>query len=197
MKIIVICLVMVLLGLLAAGASFGAEATRAKADVIWVYQPGLFLPPTCVYPSTAASPLGLTAAGALLVLQLIILINTGCLGCKRRSPTQPNSNSNPNPNITARLCSGIASLTFAIALVMLLTGVALNDGKKNCYVVKPGVFAGAGVLCLATAALGIVSFITLESEKKGATPLTQGGIIEVGQPQFPPANGVKPSSLPA
>ncbi|CAI9087071.1 OLC1v1021043C2 [Oldenlandia corymbosa var. corymbosa] len=95
--------------------------------------------------------------------------------------------------------------TFVISFLLLLTGAALNDqhGEENmyfnyyyCYVVKPGVFAGAAVLSLASVALGLIYYITLTSMKNvsnswgGGAPLHGGGIA-MGQPQFPPQNAAQ------
>lgn len=101
--------------------------------------------------------------------------------------------------------------TFVIAFLLLLTGAALNDqhGEDNlyfgnygftyCYVVKPGVFAGAAVLSLASVALGIFYYLTLNSGKDrnetwgagGPVPPSQGAIA-MGQPRFPPQNAEAP-----
>lgn len=96
--------------------------------------------------------------------------------------------------------------TFVIAFLLLLTGAALNDqhGEENlyfgnyyCYVVKPGVFAGAAVLSLASVTLGIFYYLTLNSGKDrnetwgASVPPSQGGIV-MGQPQFPPHNAQDP-----
>lgn len=96
--------------------------------------------------------------------------------------------------------------TFVIAFLLLLTGAALNDqhGEENvyfgnyyCYVVKPGVFAGAAVLSLASVVLGIVYYLTLTPTKNRNDNTTWGGPtatttnqqgIAMGQPQFPPPN---------
>lgn len=93
----------------------------------------------------------------------------------------------------------LCRFTFVIAFLLLLTGAALNDqhGEENmyfgnyyCYVVKPGVFAGAAVLSLASVVLGIIYYITITSTKAGsdswaghAAPNQPG--IALGQPQFP------------
>lgn len=81
--------------------------------------------------------------------------------------------------------------TFVIAFLLLLSGAALNDehGEENlyfggyyCYVVKPGVFAGASVLSLASVILGIIYYVTLNSPKN-RPPQSN---IAMGHPQFPP-----------
>ena len=96
--------------------------------------------------------------------------------------------------------------TFVIAFLLLLTGAALNDqhGEENlyfgsyyCYVVKPGVFAGAAILSLASVTLGIFYYLTLTSGKEGNeawgshVPPSRGAIA-MGQPQFPPHNTEAP-----
>lgn len=92
--------------------------------------------------------------------------------------------------------------TFVIAFLLLLTGAALNDqhGEENlyfgnyyCYVVKPGVFAGAAVLSLASVILGIFYYLTITSGKDrnetwGAPIPPSQSAIAMGQPQFPPQN---------
>ena len=101
----------------------------------------------------------------------------------------------------------VCRFTFVIAFLLLLTGAALNDqhgeesmyfGNYYCYVVKPGVFAGAAVLSLASVTLGILYYLTLSSAKErndpgpGPVPPNQAqggsGGIAMGQPQFPPQN---------
>lgn len=91
------------------------------------------------------------------------------------------------------LCSN--RFTFVIAFLMLLTGAALNDqrgeesvyfGYYYCYVVKPGVFAGGAVLSLASAAFGIVYYISLTEKKNGVQyPYPNQGVIAMAQPQIP------------
>lgn len=100
--------------------------------------------------------------------------------------------------ITPELCC-LGRFTFVVAFLLLLTGAALNDqhGEENmyfsyyyCYVVKPGVFAGAAVLSIASVALGLIYYVTLTSTKNINTDSwggqqVQGGIA-MGHPQFPP-----------
>ncbi|KAL7003693.1 hypothetical protein U1Q18_004842, partial [Sarracenia purpurea var. burkii] len=109
----------------------------------------------------------------------------------------------------ALICFVVSWFTFVIAFLLLLTGAALNDqhgeetmyfGNYYCYVVKPGVFAGAAVLSLATVVLGIVYYLALKSAKNnndswvGPPPPNQIGNagIAMGQPQFPPPSSQAP-----
>ncbi|THG09416.1 hypothetical protein TEA_028015 [Camellia sinensis var. sinensis] len=240
-KVIVVCLVVGFLGLLCAVTGFAAEATRIKGSQVQSDSSS-----TCNYPSSPAFGLGLTAALALMVAQIIINVTTGCICC-RRGPHQSNSNwtvalicfvvswwvqalSLRFPVLTAStmdvlncalasdhsaiildstsdisiLCKLMKTsshrFTFVIAFLLLLTGAALNDqhgeetmyfGNYYCYVVKPGVFAGAAVLSLASVILGIAYYLALNSVKDsndsswGGPPPNQSGIA-MGQPHPPP-----------
>ncbi|KAL0400482.1 UNVERIFIED_CONTAM: hypothetical protein Slati_4078100 [Sesamum latifolium] len=222
-KVVIVCCVVAFLGLLSAVSGFAAEAKRIKGDQVQ------FPSPTeCIYPRSPALGLGLTAAVALMIAQIIINVATGCVCC-RKGPHQSNSNwtlalvcfivSWTNVSYLCSLCTVKQSTvrfsikvmlymvtvnmlggSFVIAFLLLLTGAALNDqhGEENlyfgnyyCYVVKPGVFAGAAVLSLASVILGIIYYVTLTQEKNRNNPwaasVPQSGIA-MGQPQFPPQN---------
>ncbi|WVZ02970.1 hypothetical protein V8G54_023776 [Vigna mungo] len=157
-KALIVCCVVGFLGLLAAATSFAAEATRIKASQVHFVSIS-----QCTYPRSPAMALGLIAALALMVSQIIINVATG--------------------------------FTFVIGFLLLLTGAALNDqrGEENvyfgyyyCYVVKAGVFAGGAILSLASAAFGILYYISL-TEKKNAMqyPYPNQGVIAMAQPQIP------------
>ncbi|KAG8381649.1 hypothetical protein BUALT_Bualt06G0143500 [Buddleja alternifolia] len=187
-KVIIVCCVVGFLGLLSAATGFAAEATRIKSN-----QVNYPSPEECIYPRSPALVLGLTAAFALMIAQIIINTATGCICCKN-GPHQLNSNWTLALPLLVRF-------TFVIAFLLLLTGAALNEqhgeeenlyfGNYYCYVVKPGVFGGAAVLSLASVVLGIFYYLTLNSKKNtndswgSSVPPTQGGIA-MGQPQFPP-----------
>ncbi|PSS04535.1 Fc receptor-like protein [Actinidia chinensis var. chinensis] len=190
-KVLVICSVVGFLGLLSAASGFAAEAKRIKGSQVKFTSPS-----TCIYPWSPASSLGLTAAIALMVAQIIINVTTGCICCKR-GPHQANSNWT-----VALVCFVVSWFTFVVAFLLLLTGAALNlqHGEENmyfgnyyCYVVKPGVFAGAAILSLSSVVLGIAYYLILNLAKTGnepwggAPPPNQSGIA-MGQPQFPPPN---------
>nr|GLL28296.1 uncharacterized protein LOC109194085 [Ipomoea trifida]GMC93096.1 Fc receptor-like protein [Ipomoea batatas]GMC98684.1 Fc receptor-like protein [Ipomoea batatas]GMD02396.1 Fc receptor-like protein [Ipomoea batatas]GMD20470.1 Fc receptor-like protein [Ipomoea batatas] len=188
-NVLLICSVVGFLGILSAVTGFAAEATRIKGSQVEFTSPS-----ECVYPRSPALGLGLTAAVALMVAQIVVNVATGCICC-RKGPHQSNSNWT-----LALVCFVVSWFTFVIAFLLLLTGAALNEqhGEENmyfgnyyCYVVKPGVFAGAAVLSLASVSLGIVYYLTLISAKNTndpwcpPAPSSQGGIA-MGQPQFPP-----------
>ncbi|KAG5558990.1 hypothetical protein RHGRI_008809 [Rhododendron griersonianum] len=172
----VICSVVGFLGLLSAALSFAAEGTKTTVSQV------VFTSPTsCIYPSSPALGLGLAAAVTLLVLMFRFITY-------------------PPKLMTWNIYWWKKSrwITFVIAFLMLLTSAALNEqeGEENmyfgCYVVKPGVFAGAAVLSLATVALGIVYYLALESAKikigslVGTAAAPNQSSIAMGQPQFPP-----------
>lgn len=85
-------------------------------------------------------------------------------------------------------------VTFIIALVLLLSGAALNDkwGQervyfgKYCYVVESGVFTGGAVLSLASVALGIVYYVssTLPKNIQVSNPQQNQG-ISLGHSNLP------------
>ncbi|XAR71545.1 hypothetical protein NMG60_11017876 [Bertholletia excelsa] len=192
-KVILICSLVGFLGLLSAALGFAAEAERIKGD-----QVKFTTPSTCIYPRSPALGLGLTAAVALMVAQVIINVSSGCVCCRRGS-----YQSNANWTL-ALICFVVSWFTFVIAFLLLLTGAALNDqhgeesmyfGNYYCYVVKPGVFAGAAVLCLASVILGIAYYLALNSAKNNNAPWNgppNQGSIAMGQPQFPPPTAQNP-----
>ncbi|KAI8565210.1 hypothetical protein RHMOL_Rhmol03G0242500 [Rhododendron molle] len=187
----VICSVVGFLGLSSAVLGFAAEAKTIKASQIQVSR--VLRRVACIYPTSPASGLGLAAALTLMVAQIIISITTGCFCCKRHSYL---SNSNRR---LAIICCVISWITFVHAFLMLLAGAAINYSHRYysysgspCPFVKPGFFAGAAVLSLATVVLGIVYYLALDSAKTSndswngtAAAPNQGGIA-MGHPQFPP-----------
>ncbi|XP_031255406.1 uncharacterized protein LOC116113395 [Pistacia vera] len=189
-KVLIVCSFVGFLGLLSAATGFGAEATRIKGSDVDTTDPS-----QCSYPRSPALGLGLTAAVSLMIAQITINVATGCICC-RRGPHPSQSNWT-----IALVCFVVSWFTFVIAFLLLLTGAALNDqhgeesmyfGSYYCYVVKPGVFAGGAVLSLASVALGILYYLTLNSVKNNNSNLWgnssgphEGGIA-MGQPQFPP-----------
>ncbi|KAH1158309.1 hypothetical protein GLYMA_11G092900v4 [Glycine max] len=92
--------------------------------------------------------------------------------------------------------------TFVIGFLLLLTGAALNDqrgeesvyfGYYYCYVVKPGVFAGGAILSVASAAFGILYYISLTEKNNGIQyPYPNQGVIAMAQPQIPSQTSQEP-----
>lgn len=185
-RVLLVCILLGILGLLSAALGFAAEAKRIKGSEV------MFISMSeCRYPRSPAMALGLTAVVALVIAQVIINVETGCLCC-RRSPRPSNSNWT-----LALACFVVSWFTFVMAFLLLLTGAALNDqhGEENvyfgnfyCYVVKPGVFAGGAVLSLASVFLGMLHYLILISAKNNPPVVPNQGGIAMGQPQFPPQN---------
>ncbi|MED6179923.1 hypothetical protein PIB30_005381 [Stylosanthes scabra] len=187
-KVLLVSCVVGFLGLLSAATSFGAEATRIKLSQVEFVTPN-----QCIYPRSPALPLGLTAALALMVSQIVINFATGCICCTK-APQIPDS------SWKVALISFVLSwFTFVIAFLLLLTTAALNErrgeesiyfGNYYCYIVKPGVFAGCAILSVASVAFGIVYYITLAEGKDGnnnscGSMYQNHGGIAMGQPQIP------------
>ncbi|KAL8534735.1 hypothetical protein ACS0TY_010682 [Phlomoides rotata] len=150
----------------------------------------------CAYPSSPALGLGLTAAIALMIAQIIINVATGCVCC-RKGPHQSNADWT-----LALTCFVVSWFTFVIAFLLLLTGAALNSQRTeenlyygyNCYVVKPFIFGGAAVLSLSSVVLGIIYYVTLSSAKNRnngwGAPVPPPGGIAMGEAQVPPQDPV-------
>ncbi|KAL1316881.1 hypothetical protein HN51_069013 [Arachis hypogaea] len=194
-KLVAVCSVVAILGLLSAATAFAAEATRIRAS-----QVQFVTAVQCEYPRTPALPLGLTSVLALIIAQIILTVANGCCCC-RRSPAISDANWR-----CVVLCFVLSWFTFVIAFLLLLTGAALNDqhgeesmyfGNYYCYVVKPGVFSAAAILSLVSIASGIAYYLTLTTGKSVGSPWgnssypNQGGIA-MGQPQFPPQTSQDP-----
>ncbi|XVF41621.1 hypothetical protein PTKIN_Ptkin01aG0294200 [Pterospermum kingtungense] len=201
-----ICTVVAILGVISVATGFGAEFTRIKASEAKDTE--------CSYSTSPALPLGLTAAVTLLIAQIIINFATGCMCCCRRTTQTWNSN-----GAKAVIFFILSRLAFVIAFYLLVSGAALNsqafsnrglfgsslNNQDNgffyqCYVVRPGAFAGASVLAAASVIFGILHYISLNTKKNTADPYgngingngnygpnypNQGGLM-TAQPQFPP-----------
>lgn len=182
--VMVVCIVMGFLGLLAAALGFAAEAEKIKVSDVKLTGDG-----TCAYPRSPAFALGSLAVFILVIAQVIINTAAGCVCCKRH-PLPSRSNWT-----VAFICFVVSWVTFVIAFLLFLTGVALNNERGEqrmyfdayCYVVKTGVFSGAAVLSLASVTLGIMYYAIISSSKimePWGTQHNQG--IVMGQPQVPP-----------
>ncbi|URE37198.1 hypothetical protein MUK42_08086 [Musa troglodytarum] len=196
-NVVMICAAVSFLGLLSAALGFAAEATRIRVSDVQTSTLG-----QCTYPRSPSLALGLLAAVALMIAQAIISTVAGCICCTKY----------PNPsdtNWTIGMIAFVASciegikkkaskeegrVTFIIALVLLLSGAALNDKwglerayfGKYCYVVESGVFTGGAVLSLASVALGIVYYVssTLPKNIQVSNPQQNQG-ISLGHSNIP------------
>ncbi|XP_062180549.1 uncharacterized protein LOC133884950 [Phragmites australis] len=185
------------LGLLSAILGFSAEGTKLTPYTILVYGD------QCIYPQNPALALGVCATIFLLVAQITISAVGGCCGCckSRAIPSE-------TKRIVGIICAVFSWIAALTACVLLLEGASWNanvvrETAPDCYYLKDGVFAGAGVLTLAAAALGITSFIMLRRQPATAAPAVAAGGqplgagIAMGHPQFPPAAGAGAQSKPS
>ncbi|KAD2145555.1 hypothetical protein R6Q59_015363 [Mikania micrantha] len=157
------------LGIGAAIAGFVAEATKVKRSQLKVVYVGL--EPVCEYPSSPAMGLAIAATVALVIARAIITSTTGgCCSCCQPIPK--------GPKMFARLCIVISWITSSIAVILFLAGAKLSsqkgveresNGDYYCYTIKPGVFAGAGIIGLVSVLLGLVYYLLYVSGRNGAT----------------------------
>uniref|UniRef100_A0A0C9RTK4 TSA: Wollemia nobilis Ref_Wollemi_Transcript_13814_1438 transcribed RNA sequence n=1 Tax=Wollemia nobilis TaxID=56998 RepID=A0A0C9RTK4_9CONI len=189
---IVICGLVGFLGCLAAILGFIAEAKHTRAGDVLMTDSG-----RCIYPRSPALGLGITAALAIFIAQVIANGAVGCICCARGAPYAPSSN-----RTIAIICLVVSWITFGIAFILLMSGAALNDRHNAeirtlgdyCYVVKSGVFAGGALLALATATLAIIYYITASAAKK-AEWYPQNQNIAMAQPQHGQSN-IQPVFVP-
>ncbi|XP_042415727.1 protein MODIFYING WALL LIGNIN-1-like [Zingiber officinale] len=183
-KVVAVCVAVGLLGFLSAALAFAAEATRIKASD--VEQTRQF---RCTYPKSPALALGLLSAFALIVAQVIINTVAGCICCTKHP--RPSGNN----WMVALICFITSWVSFVLAFLLLLTGVALNDRRTlerryfdndECYVVKPGVFAGGAVSSFTSVALAIVYYVALSSKNAQTGSSRQNQGIVMGYPQVAP-----------
>ncbi|ERN15629.1 hypothetical protein AMTRI_Chr03g51040 [Amborella trichopoda] len=161
-NVMMVCIPAGFLGVVATVLGFAAEAKHVRAADVRMTDT------SCIYPRSPALALGLTAAVALMLAQVILNTAAGCICCQRR----PQAPSNPNWMI-ALICFIVSWITFVIAFLLFLAGAALNDqhGDEStyfggyCFVVKSGVFSGGAILSLSSVALGIIYYVSLSSSK--------------------------------
>uniref|UniRef100_A0A7N2MHM7 Uncharacterized protein n=1 Tax=Quercus lobata TaxID=97700 RepID=A0A7N2MHM7_QUELO len=131
----------------------------------------------CIYPSSPATALGIVALLAIILSQIIITVATGCICCCKRGSLPTTSNWT-----AAQACFSFSWFSVVIAAILLVLGSAYNNSQQTtiqgdnyfqCYVVKPGIFAGGAIMSLASVVCGLFAYI-----------LTQGKDSPTGQPQF-------------
>ncbi|KAL4595845.1 hypothetical protein ACB092_12G121300 [Castanea dentata] len=184
-RVVVICAVVGILGLLSVILGFVAEATKIK--ISQVTSIGF----SCVRPHSPATALGIVALLAIILAQIIISVATGCICCCCKSGSHPNSSN----WIKAQLCFVFSWITVVIAAVVLLLASSYNSYNSNgrCYVTKPGVFAGGAILCLVSVILGLASYIL--SLQKNSNNRFQGDIA-MAQPQFAGGTSIYQGATP-
>uniref|UniRef100_A0A0E0DRT6 Uncharacterized protein n=1 Tax=Oryza meridionalis TaxID=40149 RepID=A0A0E0DRT6_9ORYZ len=165
---IIVSVVVGSLGLLSAILGFAAEGSKLTS---------------CLYSSTNPSALGLGVCAAifLVMAQVAVTAVGGCCGCckSRAIPSE-------TKRIVGVVCAVISWIAAVIAFVMFLdAGIVASE----CFIVRDGFFAGAGVLALIATALGLTSYIMLRPQPDAAagrgepTPI---GIPMDAVPGYPP-----------
>lgn len=94
-------------------------------------------------------------------------------------------------------------ITFAISVILLIVGAIRNGSgghtttHDDCYVVKPGIFAGGAICALCATSLSIAAYILLSPPTDAASKSTGAqygnGNIAMGIPQNPPAQPQYPA----
>ncbi|KAH9307294.1 hypothetical protein KI387_035205 [Taxus chinensis] len=181
-----ICILVGVLGVIAFVLGIAAEAKHNKADEVRMDESG-----RCIYPRSPAFVMGVIAALALMMAQILINVAAGCLCCGRHVHYQA-----PLNTTIAIICLVLSWVSFIIAFSVLLAGAALNDQHNEeesflstyCYVVKTGVFAGGAVLSLVTVTLGIIYYIIASAVKSSAAWMHENQGVAMTQPQSVPIN---------
>ncbi|KAF5442404.1 hypothetical protein F2P56_035063 [Juglans regia] len=165
------------LGIVSFAAGFAAEVTRVKASQVRITRFS-----GCVYPSSPAMALGLVAAVALLIAQIIINFSAGfriklfgsslIIDWPVTKYLRIKAGQHELFTLSFKF-DRACRITFVAGFILLLAGAALNNehdgessyysGYNSCYVVKPGVFAGGAILSIVTVILGINYYLTLIS----------------------------------
>jgi hypothetical protein len=179
-------LVILSLGLVAAGFAFAAEAKRIKPDQV------LVVDNRCIYPHTSAFIFAIVAAVTLLVAHILVNTLAGCI-CQG-----PNGYGIPysEKRSLAITYFFLAWLAFLNSFISLVAGATLNNPDRdstrwngnNCYVVGPWLFIIGGLLSIATVVLGanyylLASRIRNEVWSTGLPQQRQDGIA-MGQPVY-------------
>ncbi|XP_021771903.1 uncharacterized protein LOC110736063 [Chenopodium quinoa] len=181
---IVVCVLLGILGFVAAGLGFAAEATRIKVSDIIVTRFG------CDYPSSPANILGYIAALLLLGVLIITSSITRCACCNRNTA----NNTQSAGAIFFFIISCIASIIgigILVAAGNLSTRQEYLSSTGLCYYVKPGVFASGGGLALVACIFGLCSYSSSTKQRREQVPAAvpyQGGGVAMGTPQFDTAS---------
>ncbi|CAN6335873.1 unnamed protein product [Urochloa humidicola] len=181
----VICVAVAALALAAAALGVVGEATKSKATKSFVrYDEG-----SCVYRRTPAFGCGVAAAASLLTGQLVLTAAAGCWGQRRRTRPSDGRRAGVRVVVFSALLSWFLA---ALAASAFLVGAVKNQSGERrpsrgdvaayyrCTVLVAGVFAGGSFLAIAAAAVGIGSYVALESEAAGSN-FRQGVVCEAAR----------------
>jgi hypothetical protein len=181
-------LVFLILGLVAAGFAFAAQAKRIKPDQV------MLVNNQCIYPHTPAFAYAIVAAVALLVAHILVNILAGCICCDRG----PSGYTIPygGKRSVAMINFFLAWIAFLNGFTSLVAGASLNSPNRdstqwtghNCYVVGPWLFIIGGLLSIATVIFGanyylLATKIRNEVWPTGLPQQRQDGIA-MGQPVY-------------
>ncbi|MCO5606062.1 hypothetical protein L7F22_060249 [Adiantum nelumboides] len=164
------------LGFLSGLLSFIAEGKKlAESDITRLASD------ECVHSKSPALALGLAAAIALLIAQIISNALGGCICCES-GINDPSGKT--TPIAVAISCLTLSWVTFSIAFLLLVAGASINDKRDNsddslstgCYVLKSGVFTGAAFAAMTTAILGVAYNLQVFAIRKTIAATVPGAI---------------------
>ncbi|CAL9071965.1 unnamed protein product [Musa textilis] len=163
----------VLCGLVSFVLCLAAEASRNQGDGSKTHQ--------CVYTGSGRTPLAcaicafLLLATAMFAEHAYMLVAATSpkhpeLAVRSSLPDDPRTLSSAARTLTWRACCLFLTtwICFAIAAVLLIIGIGVESGhisqwrnpKPACHVIRPGLFAAAGILGLITVLLGVGLYLT-------------------------------------
>ncbi|GLJ12801.1 hypothetical protein SUGI_0198040 [Cryptomeria japonica] len=166
------------LGIVAVGTSILAEFLRTKKEEVKYDYRG------CSLPGSPALPLGIIAAISLCIAQLSANIMGGCICCCTR-----NQFTTPYKSVPI-VCLTLSWISFVFAIILLMAGCALNQHQRrwlnsDCYVVKPGIFGGAGALSFATTVFAM-SYYALMSGHEAEDLGLLSSVMPIATPKLLP-----------
>ncbi|KAJ8442445.1 hypothetical protein Cgig2_018722 [Carnegiea gigantea] len=189
-KSIVVSASAIVFGALAVALSILAYEKRIKTEEVGVTSK------VCNYPFSPSFALGIIAALALLVEQLIISGGIGCFCCGgTKCPTNC-------CGITSLIVYILSWLSFLIAFMGLIATAILNnhhylankyprsDTESGCKTGKENLFLGAAVWCVFTVGLGLISYALFSagarrdrSHQRDGYLANEQGNVAMGQTQ--------------
>ncbi|XP_078148338.1 protein VASCULATURE COMPLEXITY AND CONNECTIVITY-like [Carex rostrata] len=186
-QVLYVSLVCGFLGLLSIILGFTAEVTKIKDTDVYIN-----IYNECYYPSSPAFGTAIVAMLLLVLAQILVTVFGGCCGCCKKDPNAPVVLG--TKRTLAIVFVVISWITFAISVILFILGAMRNgtgnhtESLDNCYVVKPGIFAGAAICALFTMTFSITSYILLSPSIDAAgkpTGVQYANGIAMGTPQFP------------
>ncbi|OEL35568.1 hypothetical protein BAE44_0003412 [Dichanthelium oligosanthes] len=173
----VICVAVAALAVTAAALGIAGEATKSKQS--FVRYDGA----NCVYRRTPAFGFGVAAAASLLTGQVVLTAAAGCWDrCRMRSDDRRAGV--VFSSLLSWFLAVLAATAFLVGAVRNQSGERRPKGDISAYyrctVLVAGVFAGGSFFAIAAAAVGIGSYVTLESEAAGSGPPRPPSVHQYG-----------------